>query len=130
MDIRDATPNDADAIAELNSAAWRVAFRGVANDDFLVNHDCDPSRIFEVGACYVNPAHWRQGIGRLLMNALFERLASSSWQEVKVWTTRDTPASHSFYRSRGFERDGRTKDHEFGDGSTVPVVRFASELGR
>jgi GNAT superfamily N-acetyltransferase len=170
-DVRDATPDDANSIAELNTAAWRIAFRGIVSDDFLANHDgaplgrrevlenleenaiqlvaqdaddvvgwlaakpcedddCDPTRVFEIGACYVTPPYWRRGIGRLLMIMLFERLASRQWTEVKLWTARDTPASHAFYRSLGFMEDGQTKNHKLYDGSVVPIVRFSSGIAR
>lgn len=171
MEVRDATPDDAESIAELNTAAWRVAFRGIVSDDFLAAHDgaplgrrealenleenaiqlvaehedgvvgwlaaqpcedddCDPERTFEVRACYVTPSFWRRGIGRLLMNALSERLASSRWNEVKLWTAQGTPDSHAFYRSLGFEEDGRVKDHQLSDGSSVTVIRFSHVLAK
>jgi GNAT superfamily N-acetyltransferase len=169
MNIRDSMPDDAAAIAELNSAAWRVAFRGIVTDDFLSTHDgaplgrrevlenlptnsiqlvadndgdvvgwlaahpcedadCDPSQTVEVGACYVTPTFWRRGVGRLMMSVLFERLATSHWIDVKVWTARDTPASHAFYRSLGFKEDGRAKDHTIDDNNRVPVIRFSYNL--
>lgn len=171
MDIRDATPDDASSIAELNTAAWRIAFRGIVNDAYLANHDgaplgrrealenlaesaiqlvaerdeevvgwlaaapcedddCDPAKVFEVGACYVTPLFWRRGVGRLMMNALVERLGSGPWNQVKLWAARDALASLAFYRSLGFEEDGRAKDHELGDGSTVPVVRLSRDLAK
>lgn len=167
--MRDAMPDDASDIAELNSAAWRMAFRGVVSDDFLAtldgpslgrrellenlppeavqlvvedngdvvgwlaaqtckDDDCKPTRTFEVGACYVAPSTWRSGIGRMLMNALFERLTSTQWNEVKLWAARDVPESLAFYRSLGFEVDGRVKDHTISDGSTVPVIRLSRDM--
>lgn len=166
MEIRDARPDDAESIAELNAAAWRIAFRGIVSDDTLANldgppdgrrevlenlaenaiqlvaedsdkvvgwlaaqpcedDDKDPATTFEVRACYVAPTSWRNGVGRLLMNVLFQRLASRQWNEITLWAARDTPASLAFYRSLEFEEDGRSKDHRLADGSIVPVVRLS-----
>jgi L-amino acid N-acyltransferase YncA len=166
VDVRDARPDDAKSIAELNAAAWRIAFRGIVSDDTLANldeppdgrrevlenlaenavqlvaeddgkvvgwlaaqpcedDDKDPAKVFEVRACYVAPSSWRNGVGRLLVNAMFQRLASRQWSEIAVWAARDTPASLAFYRSLKFEKDGRSKDHRLADGSVVPVVRLS-----
>jgi len=92
------------------------------------DNDCELSTDFEVRACYVAPSHWRRGVGRLLMEALVERLTSGQWSRVKLWAARDTPVARAFYRSFGFEEDGAGKVHRLDDGSSVPVVRFSLDL--
>lgn len=42
--VRSAVPDDAEAIAELNAAAWKTAFAGVVNEEYLSSYDGEPKR--------------------------------------------------------------------------------------
>ena len=147
--IRSAVPDDAEAIAEVNAAAWKSAFAGVVSEEYLSSYDgapqrrrqdlltmpsdavqfvaedggrivgwlvghpsedegCDRGSVYEVRACYVAPTHWRAGVGRRLMQHLLTGLDRRRWQEVVLWTPRDTVPTRAFYASFGFEPDGRT----------------------
>src|SRR5262249_50757333 len=42
--------------------------------------------VAEVGAMYVDPAHWSEGVGGALMNAALRRLAELPYSEAILWT--------------------------------------------
>jgi GNAT superfamily N-acetyltransferase len=42
--VRSAVPDDAEAVAELNAAAWKTAFAGVVNEEYLSSYDGEPKR--------------------------------------------------------------------------------------
>ncbi|WP_328291192.1 GNAT family N-acetyltransferase [Kineococcus sp. NBC_00420] len=44
MLIRPAVPDDAEAIAEVNAAAWKAAFAGVVSEEYLSSYDGAPQR--------------------------------------------------------------------------------------
>jgi GNAT superfamily N-acetyltransferase len=83
---------------------------------------------YEVRACYVEPAHWRTGVGRQLMTALIDRLEPSRWNQLALWTVRDAAPTNAFYESLGMVRDGREAllDRD----GPVPLVRFSLLLNR
>jgi GNAT superfamily N-acetyltransferase len=69
----------------------------------------------ELVALYVHPDHWRQGIGRLLVEAGLERLRALGHVEAIVWTLAESPRNLEFYESLGFARDGgRQRRPSFG----------------
>ena len=45
MIVRDASPADADAIAQLHALSWRTAYRGILADDYLDNVAEDDRRL-------------------------------------------------------------------------------------
>lgn len=83
---------------------------------------------YEVRACYVDPAHWRTGVGRRLMIALIERLDPERWTDLVLWTARDAVATNAFYVSLGMVRDGR--EALLDRGGPLPLVRFSGQLTR
>ena len=84
--------------------------------------DCDPGIVYEVRACYVAPTHWRSGTGRCLMQHLLAGLDRDQWQEVVLWTPRDTSPTRAFYAALGFEPDGKTAVMD--RLGPVPIVRL------
>lgn len=82
--------------------------------------------VYEVRACYVAPSHWRTGAGRRLMQHLLDGLDHSQWQEVMLWTPRDTAPTRAFYTSLGFQPDGRTAVMDCL--GPVPIVRLRRSL--
>ncbi len=162
MWIRPAVPDDAEAIAELNAAAWKSAFAGVVSDEYLSSYDgapqrrredlltmspgavqlvaedgivvgwsmghpcededCDPNTVYEARSCYVAPTHWRSGTGRRLMQHLLAGLDRYRWQEVVLWTPRDTTPTRAFYATLGFKPDGKTAVMD--RLGPVPIVRL------
>jgi GNAT superfamily N-acetyltransferase len=75
--------------------------------------DCDEAT-YEIGAVYVKPSHWRQGIGKKLIDHLLGEVDHEHYQEVIVWTFRDYEQSNRFYQSLGFAKDEKTEQHTSG----------------
>jgi ribosomal protein S18 acetylase RimI-like enzyme len=78
-------------------------------------------KVAELGALYVDPAHWRQGAGEALVRATLERLATLTYDEVVLWTFAENAAAVALYERHGWRRDGAEKIHAR---SGEPAVRF------
>jgi ribosomal protein S18 acetylase RimI-like enzyme len=78
-------------------------------------------RIGELGALYVDPAHWRKGAGEALVQVTLERLASLPYDEVVLWTFTENGPAIALYERYGWRRDGAEKIHAR---SGEPAVRF------
>ena len=78
-------------------------------------------RVAELGALYVDPAHWRKGAGEALVRATLERLAALPYDEVVLWTFAENAPAVALYERYGWRRDGAEKIHAR---SGEPAVRF------
>ena len=77
----------------------------------------------EVTTLYVEPARWRTGAGRALMNELLAFLAEGDWLEVTLWVLEDNPRARSFYEACGFIGDGSRQSAGAGDPDEVRMRR-------
>lgn len=73
----------------------------------------------EIAACYVAPEASRQGVGKVLLNAMESAAAAYGMHELRV---RASLNAKSFYSALGYHVSGRG-EHRFEDG-TVMVVAF------
>ena len=97
------------------------AFTLVAERDVLVGF-CSmmaPSRdddagagTCEVAAVYVEPEHWREGIGSALLVTALQEVAATGWDDVTLWVFAENEAAMRFYRRFGFAADGAETWHE------------------
>ncbi|GGR70130.1 N-acetyltransferase [Micromonospora fulviviridis] len=71
------------------------------------------ARYGEVLALYLEPAHWRSGIGRALHAAARTGLAERAWTEYRLWVLADNARARRFYERAGLSPDGEE--------STYPV---------
>jgi ribosomal protein S18 acetylase RimI-like enzyme len=76
---------------------------------------------------YATPEAWGTGIGRGLMTAGLDRLASAGFGEVLLWVLDSNDRARRFYERAGFAADGATKDDVVA-GTTVREVRYRREL--
>jgi GNAT superfamily N-acetyltransferase len=168
VEVREATPEDTEAIVEVNAAGWREGYRGIVSEEKLAELPVDrwrheigvglrrpvgdafsfvaeldgefagycyvaaPTRepdlgpeVAELGAMYVDPSHWRQGIGNALMSAALERLADLPYREAILWTFEENERAVAFYERHGWRRDGAEKIHER---SGEPAIRMRRRL--
>lgn len=88
--------------------------------------DVDPDYIGEVGAIYVNPGHWRRGVGRALMARAIDALRSLDFTDAILWTLAGSKRSRSFYEAGGWRTDGSTKEIDLG--RPVILVRYRLSL--
>ncbi len=87
----------------------------------------DVSLLGEVYGCYVDPGHWRQGVGGALMTAALERLARAGYPEAVLWVLVDNPRARAFYERHGWLSDGARKFFEVA-GERYPEVRYRRSL--
>lgn len=168
MDIREATPADALAVAGVHVRSWQAAYRGLLPDDFLdalrpaeraaryafgssapdaprtilalrdgelagfatvsPSRDADAPAAGELCALYVDPSHWRAGVGRGLLAESRRLLRRAGYEEALLWVLRGNEQAERFYEADGWRRDGAQRVEEpWGVVSTV--IRFRRALG-
>lgn len=132
-----------DRLADLPIERWRhevgIGLRRPIADAFTYVAEVDggfagycyvaaPSREADVGpdiaelvAMYVDPDHWRHGVGNGLMQAAFERLAGLPYEEAVLWTFKRNDRAIAFYERFGWRPDGTEKIHPR---TGEPAVRF------
>ncbi len=132
-----------DRLADLPIERWRhevgVGLRRPVADAFTYVAEIDgrfagycyvaaPSREADLGpeaaelvAMYVDPDHWRQGVGGALMLAAVDRLAGLPYPEAVLWTFKENDRAIGFYERHGWRRDGAEKIHPR---TGEPAVRF------
>ena len=81
--------------------------------------------VAELGAMYVDPSHWREGIGNALMEAALERLAQLPYREAILWTFEENERAVAFYERHGWRADGEEKIHQR---SGEPAIRMRRPL--
>ncbi len=77
----------------------------------------------ELMAIYVDPAHARTGIGRLLMAAARERLRRLGVAGAVLWVLDGNLGARRFYERDGWRFDGACRTETFGD-TPVRQVRY------
>ena len=70
--------------------------------------------VAEFPALYVDPASWRQGVGRTLVMAGLAALNAAGAREVTLWVLEDCAQARAFYERCGFTADGAAQDNEHG----------------
>jgi GNAT superfamily N-acetyltransferase len=89
----------------------------------------DPARdsagTAHVGALFVHPDAWRQGVGTRLLDAAVDAMRSRGLERARLTTLEGSPAE-SFYRTRGWGRDGRRDDFHFL--MRLPTVGYSRTL--
>lgn len=92
-------------VAELDGVVYGFILYGPCRDE-------DVADAGEVWALYVDPDHWRGGVGRALVDASLAELGNQGFGEVSVWTLAESPRNLRFYEALGFELDGATQRRE------------------
>lgn len=71
------------------------------------SHEADADdRTAEIGAFYVAPSRWGNGIGTALMTQALQELREGGWQTVTLWVLVGNEPARTFYARFGFEADG------------------------
>lgn len=110
----------------------------VAEDDHSVVGLCavtTPSRdagaderLAEVGALYIDPAHWREGVGSALLRAALEELEENAWSEVVLWVLPENHRALDFYARFDFRVEKGIEKREERSGRSV--IRLRASVGR
>lgn len=90
--------------------------------------DLGPSRLMEIRALYVHPTHWRQGLGRALVDAAIARCAGPGVERAVLWVLRTNASAKAFYRAMGFFPDGGVKSDTRIGSSVLEEERFSRSL--
>jgi ribosomal protein S18 acetylase RimI-like enzyme len=72
----------------------------------------EPVGVAEIAAIYVDPEHYRGGLGRAMLKEALRRLTEDAWMECTVWTLTKNARALALYESLGFERDGSERTEE------------------
>jgi GNAT superfamily N-acetyltransferase len=59
-----------------------------------------------VSAVFVDPAHWRRGIARTMLDAADTAMRAAGYTRAQLWTLEGSPAER-LYSALGWTRDGR-----------------------
>jgi ribosomal protein S18 acetylase RimI-like enzyme len=59
-----------------------------------------------VVALYVDPEHWRRGVGRSLLKEALRRMFRGGCREATIWVLKQNDGALAFYRGAGFRADG------------------------
>jgi ribosomal protein S18 acetylase RimI-like enzyme len=91
------------------------------------SRDADATdRTAEIGALYVDPRYWRQGVGSALLAPALEELDRRDFHDVILWVLPENHAALAFYDRFDFEvEDGVEKREER---SGRPVIRLRASL--
>ena len=90
--------------------------------------DSDPARVALLDRLYTEPASWRRGLGRALLDAAMDDLRERGFREVTLWTA-EWNTSRGFYETLGWSLDGETREKTFA-GSTFTEVRYRTQVPR
>ncbi len=63
----------------------------------------------ELDTIAVDPAHWRTGVGRTLMEAAVDSLREDGYARAILWTPDRYGRGHAFYERMGWERTGAAR---------------------
>ncbi len=127
------------------AARWRATFGDgdqdvlVAVDDGTVRGFCSlqPARdemdsretVGEITSLYVDPEHWRQGLGRASYSAIAARARQRGFRELVLWVLEENHAARRFYERMGFHRDaGAGFTRGFGGGVELSENRYRVRL--
>jgi RimJ/RimL family protein N-acetyltransferase len=105
-------------VAERNGEIVGFVSVGPSRDD-----DADG----ELYAIYVDPDHWRTGIGRELLRAGEQRLRQLGRTEVVLWVFTDNLVARAFYEANGWRPDGTRRPTKI-FGVSVQEVRYRKTL--
>jgi GNAT superfamily N-acetyltransferase len=90
------------------------------------DEDADPARVALLDRLYTEPAAWRRGLGRALLEAGMKELSERGFRELTLWTA-EWNTSRGFYEANGWSPDGATREKTFA-GGTFTEVRYRTQV--
>ena len=81
--------------------------------------DGDEPGVREIYAIYVDPAFWRRGVGRNLMDEIETVLADAT--ALVLWVLRENEPALRFYATLGYRPDGGQKKAVFGHATFIEL---------
>lgn len=108
-------------IAELEGEAGAAGYCFVAAPG---REEPRGSTVAELVAIYVDPGHWRRGVGRALAAGAIEETARLGYTGLALWTFEANERARAFYRELGWRDDGARRPHQ---ASGTPTIRMLRE---
>ena len=157
MRVRNAVPDDAEAIARVQVRSAQRGFAGIFSAEALATLDPEPrvalwrerlplvaeeegeivgfahvgpsdeEPVGEVYRLFVLPERWGTGIGRALIERALDQLRAVGFSEATLWVHADNPRARRFYEAGGWRLDGSEKELEQFD-IRVTEVRYRISL--
>ena len=82
----------------------------------------------ELGALYVDPSHWREGVGAAMLSAALTELGEQGWRDVVLWVLPENQPALAFYDRFDFAVDKGVEKIE--ERSGRPVIRLRTQLNQ
>ncbi|WP_031467457.1 GNAT family N-acetyltransferase [Sciscionella sediminilitoris] len=80
--------------------------------------------IGELYALYLDPDHWRRGIGTLLHTAALRELLEAGHREAVVWMLDGNERARRFYEAHGWRADGARKQESIRGSPPLEEIRL------
>ncbi|MBT3271825.1 MAG: GNAT family N-acetyltransferase [Spirochaetales bacterium] len=109
-------PGDKILVADIAESLEGFIFFGPSCDE-----DADGEH--EIGAVYIQPQAWRQGIGKELVKRAEEIMFCRFAADITLWVFEENHSSRKFYTSVGYSPDGATKEMTIG-GALLNATRY------
>jgi nitrite reductase/ring-hydroxylating ferredoxin subunit/ribosomal protein S18 acetylase RimI-like enzyme len=71
--------------------------------------DDDPIEVGELYGLYVDPAQWRNGVGRSMLAAALDELQRAGYEQVTLWVLKANDGARALYEAGGLVVDGAEK---------------------
>ena len=82
---------------------------GFANFGNTRDRDRDSTVTGEITSIYLNPEHWRKGLGTALFEFILRDMKNRGFTQITLWVLDRNQSACSFYEKMGFKPDGATK---------------------
>jgi ribosomal protein S18 acetylase RimI-like enzyme len=83
----------------------------------------------EVWAIYVDPPHWRRGVGQRLWREAEEYLGAAGFADVTLWVLKGNAGAIAFYRSIGLAIESGSEKTISEAGAELVEVRLRKRFG-
>jgi ribosomal protein S18 acetylase RimI-like enzyme len=81
----------------------------------------------ELGAMYLSPEAWGQGLGRLLLNTVVDRMRDRGCRDAVLWVHPDNQRARRFYEAAGWKHEDELKHFDLW-GLSVPSTLYRRTL--
>ena len=81
-------------------------------------------KLCHVGAVFVRPDRWGEGVGGELVDAVLAEARSRNYDRAQLWTNTQNDRAHRLYETRGFARTGREGQDDLGE----TIIHYARRL--